>query len=194
MVERTGGPKTDLAQYSGRAEAAAVRATHMRDHIRSQAGRIDYELKKLQIPPEAGAAMAVLPTMIAPTAATLRQSFFANFDSQGVADILKSLEEAEDALADASLLFIGYRLRDINFRVIYRGLVQALEGSLRSLSVTVQMKPPDDHAGDTDAAEQYLTKYFDKLQVRVYWGTAAKFAKELRDRWRKFRDGNPTNS
>ena len=100
----------------------------------------------------------------------------------------------QDALTDASLLFIGYRLRDINFRVIYRGLVQALDGSLRSLSVTVQMKPPDDHAGDADAAEQYLTEYFDDLQVRVYWGTATQFAKELKDRWTKFRDGSPTQS
>jgi hypothetical protein len=87
------------------------------------------------------------------------------------------------ALTDASLLFIGYRLRDINFRVIYRGLVQSMDGSLRRLSVTVQMTPPDDHTGDPVAAEQYLSRYFDDLNVRVYWGTAADFARELRRRW-----------
>jgi hypothetical protein len=93
----------------------------------------------------------------------------------------------QEALTDASLLFIGYRLRDINFRVIYRGLVQSMEGSLRRLNVTVQMKPPDDHAGDTDAAEKYLIEYFDDLKVRVYWGTASQFANELLDRWRNFK-------
>jgi len=92
----------------------------------------------------------------------------------------------QEALTNASLLFIGYRLRDINFRVIYRGLVQSMEGSLRRLNVTVQMKPPDDHAGDTDAAEKYLSDYFEDLKVRVYWGTAGQFAHELLDRWRKF--------
>jgi len=41
----------------------------------------------------------------------------------------------ERALTEASLLFIGYRLRDVNFRVIYRGLVQKLDGSRRRLSI-----------------------------------------------------------
>ena len=95
----------------------------------------------------------------------------------------------EEALTNASLLFIGYRLRDINFRVIHRGLVQSMDGSLRSLSVTVQMTPPDDCREDPGAAEKYMTSYFDDLNVRVYWGSAAQFAKELRDRWRKFNNG-----
>jgi hypothetical protein len=93
----------------------------------------------------------------------------------------------EEALSDASLLFIGYSLRDINFRVIHRGLVQSTDGSLRRVSVTVQMRPPDDCGDDPTEAEKYLTKYFGKLDVRVYWGTASEFAKELRDRWRGFR-------
>ena len=93
----------------------------------------------------------------------------------------------QEALTNASLLFVGYRLRDINFRVIYRGLVQSMDGSQRHLSVTVQVKPPDDHAGDPEKAEKFLTDYFEELKVRVYWGTAAQFAKELRDRWRTFR-------
>jgi hypothetical protein len=100
----------------------------------------------------------------------------------------------EEALTDASLLFIGYRLRDINFRVIHRGLVQSMDGSLRSLSVTVQMSPPDDCREDAKPAQEYLDSYFDDLNVRVYWGTAADFAKELRDRWRKFNNGTPSGN
>lgn len=91
------------------------------------------------------------------------------------------------ALTEASLLFIGYRLRDINFRVIYRGLVQKMDGSRRRLSVTVQVRPPDDSAKDSEAAaEKYLTDYFKDLKVRVFWGTASEFARDLRDRWRRF--------
>jgi hypothetical protein len=90
------------------------------------------------------------------------------------------------SLTDASLLFIGYRLRDINFRVIYRGLVQSMDGSLRRLSVTVQLKPPEDHGGDPEAAGRYLSSYFEDLNVTVYWGTASEFAQELRDHWRDF--------
>ena len=47
-----------------------------------------------------------------------------------------------------SLLFIGYRLADWDFRVLHRGLVMAGEPSLRRLSVTVQLKPaPTPRAG-----------------------------------------------
>lgn len=96
----------------------------------------------------------------------------------------------EESMTTCSLLFIGYRLRDINFRVIHRGLVQSMDGSLRRLSVTVQMTPPDDSLEDAGAAESYLTSYFDDLDVQVYWGTASRFANELRDRWKKFNDGS----
>ena len=90
------------------------------------------------------------------------------------------------AFTDASLLFIGYRLQDVNFRVIYRGLVQSMEGSLRRLSVTVQVTPPDDHGGDPQMAREYLNAYFRGLDARVYWGTASQFAQELRARWREY--------
>jgi hypothetical protein len=86
------------------------------------------------------------------------------------------------ALAGTSLLFLGYRLADWDFRVIHRGLVAALEASLRRLSVTVQL-------ASADAARQYLDQYFGALKLRVYWGTAAEFAAELEDRWGARHDG-----
>jgi hypothetical protein len=86
--------------------------------------------------------------------------------------------QIKKALAGASLLFIGYRLADWDFRVIHRGLVMAGEQSLRRLSVTVQLRP-------TDPEREYLEKYFGALNVRVYWGTAKEFAAELRRRWRE---------
>jgi hypothetical protein len=76
------------------------------------------------------------------------------------------------ALAGTSLLFIGYRLADWEFRVIHRGLVAATEASLRRLSVTVQL------TADAPARE-YLDEYFGALKVRVYWGTAAEFVADL---------------
>lgn len=92
----------------------------------------------------------------------------------------------QEAISD-SLLFIGYRLRDINFRVLFRGLVQSMEVGQRSLSVAVQLSPPDDHAGEPRAAQEYLTRYFGNQNIQIYWGTASRFVTELRDRWRSFR-------
>lgn len=80
------------------------------------------------------------------------------------------------ALAGTSLLFIGYRLADWDFRVIHRGLVAATEASLRRLSVTVQLSKEE-------PAREYLDSYFGALKLRVYWGTATDFISELRSRW-----------
>jgi hypothetical protein len=89
----------------------------------------------------------------------------------------------QQALTGASLLFVGYRLADMNFRVIFRGLVGSLEGSLRRISVSVQMPPED--LGESGAARRaYLAKYFDAQKVRIYWGSAQAFSSELVERWK----------
>jgi hypothetical protein len=90
----------------------------------------------------------------------------------------------QEALTGASLLFVGYRLADWNFRVIFRGLVTQMESSLRRISVAVQLPPNADDA--ERAAQKYLTEYFDDIKVRVYWGTAEEFIAELRARWEAF--------
>ena len=91
------------------------------------------------------------------------------------------------AVCGSSLLFLGYALSDWTFRVLFRGLVHGMEGSGRSVSVTVQLAP-----GDQEYKE-YLSEYFGKNNMRVYWGTARQFATELntevdrirrRARWR----------
>ena len=84
--------------------------------------------------------------------------------------------QIQRALAGTSLLFIGYRRADWDFRVLHRGLVMAGEQSLRRLSVTVQLPP-------TAAAREYLNKYFGSMKVRVYWGTSEEFVTELSRRW-----------
>jgi hypothetical protein len=87
--------------------------------------------------------------------------------------------QIQKALAGASLLFLGYRLADWNFRVLHRGLVMAGEQSLRRLSVNVQLPPADQQSRD------YLEGYFGAMNVQVYWGTASEFARELREQLRE---------
>ncbi len=88
-----------------------------------------------------------------------------------------------EALAGTSLIFIGYRLADWDFRVLFRGLVDSMESSLRRISVAVQL-PPDNT--EQSAQQKYLTEYFGNIKVQVYWGTARDFTNELRDRWKEF--------
>ena len=46
------------------------------------------------------------------------------------------------ALSGTSLLFLGYRMADLSFRVLFRGFVTSRERSLRRMGVTVQLPIP----------------------------------------------------
>jgi len=93
----------------------------------------------------------------------------------------------QEALTGASLLFIGYSLADWDFRVLFRGLVTSTESSLRRISVTVQLPPQSTDAPEPtqQRVQKYLDEYFNKIDMRVYWGTAREFVAELRQRCQK---------
>jgi hypothetical protein len=91
----------------------------------------------------------------------------------------------QEALTASSLLFIGYSLADIDFRVLFRGLRGNLETALGKMSVAVQL-PYDDTHPNKSKAEEYISHYFGSINVRVFWGTAQQFASELWQRWKKF--------
>ena len=101
-------------------------------------------------------------------------------------DFLVSVSRREDvlpariqgALASTSLLFLGYKLADSNFRVLHRGLVATSPPGLRRLSVAVQLPPVD-----SDTARAYLARYFTAMSVIVYWGDAGEFASTLLEKW-----------
>ena len=94
----------------------------------------------------------------------------------------------QQALTGASLLFIGYRIADWNFRVLFRSLVTYLELAIKRNHVSVQIFPLGDETADSqkEKALEYLDKYFKSLQTLVYWGTGQEFTLELRERWEKF--------
>lgn len=96
------------------------------------------------------------------------------------------------ALATTLLLFVGYSLADWNFRVIFRGIISSISSTYPTIAVQI---PPDDLTEDKlSRALNYLDQYFGrifsdkKIKVGFYWGRAETFAKELRERWEKFRD------
>jgi hypothetical protein len=90
------------------------------------------------------------------------------------------------ALAETSLLFIGYSQNDWTFRVLMRSIRQT-GANLGALNVAVQLSPLGDDATEVDQEKvaNYLTKYFTGIHsnpVKVYWGTADDFMRELKIR------------
>jgi hypothetical protein len=90
------------------------------------------------------------------------------------------------ALAQNSLLFIGYSQNDWSFRVLMRS-IRETGASLGALRIAVQLSPLDDDATEVDQEKVtgYLTRYFTGIQsnpVKIYWGSADEFLAELKMR------------
>jgi SIR2-like domain len=88
------------------------------------------------------------------------------------------------ALTDNPLLFIGYSLQDWTFRVIFHGLLSTIPDTHRRRSVSVQLLPPtNDGLEETKAkAERYMNRYLGNWNISIFWGTAAEFCRQLRER------------
>lgn len=84
------------------------------------------------------------------------------------------------ALIRRPLLFVGYSLRDWSFRMLFHGFVAAVADVQQRRHVSVQLAPdPGTDEETRRRAEDYLTNYFERLNIRVYWGSAQDFCAEL---------------
>jgi SIR2-like domain/CHAT domain len=93
----------------------------------------------------------------------------------------------ESALVDNSLLFLGFRLTDWHFRVLFR-LMMSLPGRERLKQychVAVQLDPELQTMADVEGAKVYLAEYFGKeANIDIYWGSSEEFLVALRDELR----------
>ncbi len=81
------------------------------------------------------------------------------------------------ALADSSLLMLGYGLRNWDFRVLFRGLIKTSTNERRPKSVSIQL------AG-SDKEKNYLENYLaQEAEFEVYWGDTRTFLQELWQGW-----------
>ena len=87
------------------------------------------------------------------------------------------------ALANSSLMFLGFSLDDWEFRVIIRGLVATREQRRRFKHVAVQLETDDDTETDSTAVQTFLQQYFQDAEINVFWGSVQQFVAELREQW-----------
>lgn len=97
----------------------------------------------------------------------------------------------EKAMTGSSLLLLGFRLSDWDFRVMFHLLASYLEIATSRTHVAVQIAPISDEASEDQKrrVQGYMDMYFEKykkLDIRIYWGTCREFLLRLRDR----RNGN----
>ncbi|WP_239571039.1 CHAT domain-containing protein [Geodermatophilus bullaregiensis] len=88
-------------------------------------------------------------------------------------------------LSDSALMFVGFRLDEWDFRVLYRSLMRSEGGRRRDeyTHVAVQIDPEEGTTIDAGRARKYLENYFSSARVSLYWGSTEHFVKELNDAW-----------
>jgi hypothetical protein len=93
------------------------------------------------------------------------------------------------ALASTSLLFVGYSLGDINFRVIFQGIMSIVRSNFQQSSISVQLPPNiEDNKKEVVA---YLNQYTRNMfKVRIHWGDAREFLNLLNRRLEGSNHGN----
>lgn len=98
----------------------------------------------------------------------------------------------QEAFTDASVLLLGYRLDDWNFRVLFRTLVNYLKISPYKVHLSVQLTPLGEEAPHEQKrkAQRYFKRYLKNHNIRVSWKTCQEFIDELKTRWEGSGYGN----
>jgi hypothetical protein len=79
-------------------------------------------------------------------------------------------------------MFVGFRLDEWDFRVLYNSLMRS-EGRRRRRDMVFQIDPEEAAPLDAQRIPKYLEYYFHSARVSLYWGSTEHFAKELQDAW-----------
>jgi hypothetical protein len=98
--------------------------------------------------------------------------------------------QIQKAVASTSLLFLGYSLEDMNFKVLFRKFAAYKRMGTGGQHFSVQLAPKAGADVPTDEDKkrvgrqlEYLSRYYGSIDVKVYWGTCQDFALDLRKRW-----------
>ncbi|MFT2011002.1 TIR domain-containing protein [Pontibacter sp. 13R65] len=91
----------------------------------------------------------------------------------------------QQSLTDASILLLGYRFDDWDFRILFRTLVNYLKISPYKVHLSVQLTPIGDEATleQKRKAKNYFGRYLKNHNIRVSWKTCQEFIAELKKRW-----------
>ncbi len=91
-------------------------------------------------------------------------------------------------LTQSSLLLLGYRLQDWEFRVLFRGIINTTPLNTRQhYSIAIQVDPHKLRGVEAKEAQTYLQKYFEPAHFVVKWGTSQNFVQQLWKEWQTWR-------
>ena len=98
--------------------------------------------------------------------------------------------DIDAAFNSTTLLFLGYRLEDLELKVILRGLLTQLDlerWDMLHVAVQIESTPFDD-AMEEDVL-RFFQRYFSKSRIDVFWGSTQQFIAELHCHWQEHQHG-----
>jgi len=97
-------------------------------------------------------------------------------------------KDVRAALVNKALLFLGFKMDDWNFRVLFRSIMNR-EGSALLEDyphIAVQITPDEERVLMPEGARRYLETYFQRnreIAISIYWGSSQDFMAELHAKW-----------
>jgi hypothetical protein len=91
------------------------------------------------------------------------------------------------AIVDSGLLFVGFRLDEFSFRVLFRSIISQEGSALLDdyAHIAAQLNPEEGRIREPERARKYLESYFQNAaRITIYWGSVEDFLQEL-DRRRR---------
>ncbi len=93
-----------------------------------------------------------------------------------------------ESLASSTLLFLGYKLEDLDLKIIMRGLLTHLDlRRWNMLHVAVQLESRNRDQAKEKEIIDYFQKYFSDALIDIYWGSVTQFMADLSARWSELR-------
>lgn len=122
----------------------------------------------------------------APLSIVLTENDYLKFLANTSRELMRIPPLIQGAIAGGSLLFLGYRLDEWDFRILLHTIANYLNNSLARAHISVQLVPVGEKATEEqkEKATRYLNRYFEMRTIKVYWGSCQDFVEELSERWR----------
>ena len=86
----------------------------------------------------------------------------------------------QQALAESYLLLLGYQLKEWDFRILFRFLLNYRPDTTDSTGIFIQVQPKSGSPNLLD----YLSKYFGIEHFDISWKTPERFIQDLWQAWK----------
>jgi len=116
-----------------------------------------------------------------PTSLVLTEDDYLDFLRNVAKDEWRIPQFVRETLVDSVLLFLGFNISDLDWRILFRGLVAQLRDMRRDRIAVLQIDPDKGDTQQIDELRNFLERYCNSLNVQVYWRSVREFLVELRD-------------